>query len=203
MMEIIRSAAEAAEAVAAAGSDSESGAEGGGRLTKEQASELASLLETCRPLILTHLMPCMGLGTGFGTLDDKLHAWLFACHLECGDWDKVQTFCNSVVSLTTDWGTESGLAGVPRVDFDQHFPFWSSAPFFDEELEAAAEDAYFDEDMAVAGLNIVEGEPPGTLRKRPGQEVEQGCRNTVEYPPMGPHPGHWRERSGIISRLSG
>jgi hypothetical protein len=163
MMEIIR-AAEAAQANPPPRDlESDNDADPNpSSLTREQESVLASLLEDVQPFLTTHLMPCMGLGTGFGTLDDKLHAWLFACRLECSTWEKVESFCNSIVSLTTDWGTESGLADAPRIDYDTHFPFWSDKAFFDEEAEALDGGAYFDEDVAVAGLNVVDGQPPGS-----------------------------------------
>jgi hypothetical protein len=131
----------------------------GPSLEPGEAEELADIIEKSRTCITTHLMPCMGLGTGHSNLDNKLHAWLYACHLENEDWESVQAFCNSITSFTTDWGTESGLAGAPRIDFDECFPFWSRRPFFDE--DDLGDGGYFDEDVLAAELNVIDGQPHG------------------------------------------
>ncbi len=152
MMQIVRAATAALDS-------RDSDEEDAPPLAAAQREQLATLLEECRPIIATHLMPCMGLGTGHGNLDGKLHAWLYACHLECGNWSTVQRFCNSVISITTDWGVEAGLAGVPRIAFDEYFPYWSDAPYFNEEMQE--EGAYFDEEVLEADMNLVEGQPAG------------------------------------------
>ena len=83
-------------------------------------------------------MPCTGLGTGHTSLDHKLHAFLFSARLETGSWDEVFRLCSSIVSFTTDWGTEAGLALVPRISVDDSFPWWSAATFFDEDEGGAS-----------------------------------------------------------------
>ena len=60
----------------------------------------------------------------------KIHALLHSLHLEIGTWPLVCSFLESCRSVTTDFGTEAGLAEVEEIDLAQLFP-WGPRNLFD------------------------------------------------------------------------
>lgn len=69
---------------------------------------------------MTTLVP-VALGVGCGKLRHKLSALLHILKLEVGvNVQRLKQYCRGVVSICTDSGTESLLAGAPQIDLEDH-----------------------------------------------------------------------------------
>ena len=65
----------------------------------------------------------MAFGQGRTDLESKAAALLYAWQWECG-LDHLSEFLDSIVSITTDLGVESGLAEYETLDIEQLLPWW-------------------------------------------------------------------------------
>eukprot|EP00974_Lingulodinium_polyedra_P114699 11107434-Lingulodinium_polyedra.AAC.1 len=66
------------------------------------------------------------------SLEFKYALVFHALRVEAGSWRMVQSVARSMVSMTTDFGTESGLTAVPETRVSAMFPFWAKEPLQDE-----------------------------------------------------------------------
>eukprot|EP00974_Lingulodinium_polyedra_P026532 2559655-Lingulodinium_polyedra.AAC.1 len=64
---------------------------------------------------LNHVFPPMALGSRHAGLEDKLVACLFAVHLETNTNALAQKWADAVGCITSDFGTEVGLAQAPAI----------------------------------------------------------------------------------------
>ena len=73
----------------------------------------------------THAFPPVGLGPrkGQSDLPHKLKAMLHSMFLETGDQQCLHTLLDSIVSMTTDFGTEFLIASVPFVSVTEVIPY--------------------------------------------------------------------------------
>ena len=69
-----------------------------------------------------HLFPVAGLGRAAMSLHMKVHALLHQVKLEIETFEELLEFLSSTVSITTDQGTESGIAELPGLDLSQFRP---------------------------------------------------------------------------------
>lgn len=63
------------------------------------------------------------LGLGRAATQDKLAALVYACYMATG-WDHLSSFFDSVVSITTDMGTELGIADYQINGVTHVLPNW-------------------------------------------------------------------------------
>ncbi len=88
-----------------------------------------------------------GLGSGAQSLVHKMAALMWQLRLLVGKTTYIEEFCESVASITTDLGTESGLAEVPRLPIGEWLSWgceWQSLQLdidCPEDLGNAASDA--------------------------------------------------------------
>ena len=78
-------------------------------------------------LIWHHILVGVALGLGFQGLHQKFIALLHAFRTEADSWELVQFLARCIVSITTDFGTESGLYKVPALDVTICFTFGGRA----------------------------------------------------------------------------
>ena len=62
------------------------------------------------------------LGSKEASLVNKFKNYLHSAFLECGTWDAVRIQCDTVMSFTTDLGTEASLGSMPPVSLTELFP---------------------------------------------------------------------------------
>ena len=86
----------------------------------ERQSELSNIILSS---VDHHIGVMCALGVQASTLVHKFALLMYALYLECGTWEAVRVFTLTVFTMTTDFGTESGLLDVPQIDFDVLFPF--------------------------------------------------------------------------------
>eukprot|EP00969_Alexandrium_andersonii_P028979 1265040-Alexandrium_andersonii.AAC.1 len=61
-----------------------------------------------------------------------MHAVLHGLRLECPSWEAVAKIVNSIVSWTTDLGTEASFSSLPGANLRDLFPWIQAAvPAFD------------------------------------------------------------------------
>ena len=87
--------------------------------------------ECCRDAVDIHLAPPTALGSRRSSLPRKVHCLLHTLRLEVGTWPAVANFLASVRAVTTDFGTEAGLASLENVDLSSLFPWASDALDFE------------------------------------------------------------------------
>ena len=80
-----------------------------GEAVEEPILELMSQLHSC---VKRHIYTPVALATSCADLSKKAQAVVHAFTLESRDWQGLRATLNSVVSFTSDLGTEIGLAGV-------------------------------------------------------------------------------------------
>ncbi len=95
-----------------------------GRFTRK---DLRSRREELSEVVMTsgdhHIAPITAHGVQESSLTRKLQNVLWATFLENGDWGAVRGFCRTVISWTTDMGTERLIGEAPNVDPEIMFPF--------------------------------------------------------------------------------
>jgi hypothetical protein len=70
----------------------------------------------------THTYIPVAIGSRRSSLRHKLSAIMWALYLESAGLNELGAFLRSVVAITTDQGTEAGLADVPRIQFKDLLP---------------------------------------------------------------------------------
>ncbi len=83
--------------------------------------ELEAALTSC---VYSHVLPIGALGSGRASLAHKFGVLVQQIRLECADWSGVRHFCNAVVAVTSDFGTESLITDIPNIDVEDLFPHW-------------------------------------------------------------------------------
>ena len=108
-----------------------------------------------------HCVP-VALGMGAAKLEDKVAALLFAWSLECSDLQALQAFVSSLVSITTDYGTEAAMHKFHLRSLKSMLPsFMVSLPL---ELEQEEATATWDDDMLESTLWLQHTIPvPGAM----------------------------------------
>jgi hypothetical protein len=72
-----------------------------------------------------HHLPIVVLGSGRTTLRDKFCAIMHSFFLEAGStFDSLASFCSDIITCTTDFGVEFGLASVQPHDITAILPFY-------------------------------------------------------------------------------
>ena len=107
------------------------------RLLQHQRTAAQQELQECagpcgQPAVDVHLCPPTAQGSRRTQLIHKVHAILHTLRLEIGSWSKVAKFLRAVRAVTTDYGTESGLADVRDINISALFPWTVDSPDFDE-----------------------------------------------------------------------
>ena len=74
--------------------------------------------------IRRHVFPPALIGSRRASLVHKVHCMLHQLRLECGSWRAVNDYLQTVISFTTDHGTEAGLADFVGVEIAKMFPYW-------------------------------------------------------------------------------
>ena len=69
-----------------------------------------------------HVGVMTALGSKEASLVNKFKNYLHSAFLECGTWDAVRIQCDTVMSFTTDLGTEASLGSMPPVSLTELFP---------------------------------------------------------------------------------
>ena len=85
------------------------------------SSLLAEKSKTMCALIWHHILVPVALGFGLQGLHQQFIALLHAFRTEADLWELVQFLARCIVSITTDFGTESGLYKVPALDVNDLF----------------------------------------------------------------------------------
>ncbi len=172
-------------------------------LSSHLIEQIAKHSDALQRAAWTHCLPAMSLGMGHTTVDDKMHALLFALHHESGRWKHVRSLINSCVSITSDWGTEAHLQKVPNVDLFDVFPYWCEATFFDDDLEepvldgggpaAACPAGFFDEEEDKRDGTGVPDADVGEDDQRDGVRdifVAESVARVLMHSPLTKHVGH-------------
>jgi hypothetical protein len=87
----------------------------------EEGTRLAQKLAS---LISVHTFVPVALGLRKSSLHHKISGLLHAIFLSVGSLERIGSFLDSVVSVTTDLGTEAGLAEFHNLDFRDLLPEW-------------------------------------------------------------------------------
>ena len=95
--------------------------------------EAARLSQAMNSLVGFHLLPLQVLGQQRSLIDEYLHCLLNVVHHEVNSSSHAFDVLGQLVSITSDWGTEAGLASVPSASVVVPFPHYA-----EEELELAA-----------------------------------------------------------------
>ena len=113
------------------------------RLTQAERAGLPILEEeldvemSCATMLWSNLerrpMVPVGLGSGRASMWHELHALYHSFFLECGDPALLAELASSVISMTSDRGTEAGFAQAHPVPFNMFFPHFQQAHFVFEE----------------------------------------------------------------------
>ena len=90
----------------------------------EIVASIAERSQELQRLMWHHVLIPVALGVGFQGVHQQFVALLHALRVEADCWELVQSFCKSVVGMTTDFGVESYLQQVPRVDANELFYHW-------------------------------------------------------------------------------
>ena len=77
--------------------------------------------------ITEHVQVPVALGSGRTTLEHKVAAFLHSTGVECGSLSALEAMCSSIVSFTTDLGTETGISEFQCVDCSTLLPTWLTA----------------------------------------------------------------------------
>ena len=104
-----------------------------------ERKQLEDLLHASQPPVDVHISLPTAQGSKHAGLVHKAHALLHTLYLEVGGWPQVADFLSSVRAITTDFGTEIGLADMCNIDLTALFPWaaTAAAPDFDKPQEAA------------------------------------------------------------------
>jgi hypothetical protein len=116
-----------------------------------------------------------------------------------GSWQRIILWCASVVSFTTDMGTEGGFASIPKVKVTKLCPFFQDAP----EVQAEVNDGgRADSDL----LDVVDDEsenaaagaacPPAAGAGRAAAPHAPGA-HPAACPHDGPPPGNGRQGPAV------
>ena len=79
-----------------------------------------------------HVLVPLALGLGATSLHQKIVLILHGLRLEATSWSMVRRLLARMVSITTDFGVESGLQQAPPLDPNDLLPHWSEATQTDE-----------------------------------------------------------------------
>jgi len=91
--------------------------------TQSAASKRSSLSDVIIRTCDHHIGPLTAHGCREAKLVQKIHNVLYATYLETGSWPGVLAHARSVISWTSDLGTESGIGKAPAVDLQSMFPY--------------------------------------------------------------------------------
>lgn len=92
------------------------------------SQRLAKCVQRLNDMLEFHMMPTQGLGQQRAGLVAKCESLLNTFHHEFGSWTRVRNALACVISFTSDWGTESGLADMPNINMDDIFPHYIEVP---------------------------------------------------------------------------
>ena len=101
--------------------------EAGVPLLQEELDAERSAAEAIFGMLQRHPMVPVGLGSGRSSMWHELHALYHSFFLECGDPALLSELAASIISLTSDRGTEAGFAGAHPVPFNMFFPHYDQA----------------------------------------------------------------------------
>ena len=85
-------------------------------------------MDRLRGMLVMHRLPPMTLGSGRTSLADKFAATMQSFWLESGTAESLSDYCASLVSTTTDLGTEFGLSDLQPIPVTSALPFVSGQP---------------------------------------------------------------------------
>ena len=121
---------------------------------EEAKDELRRLSSEMHGLVWHHLLVPVALGLGETGLHQKFTALLHALRLEASSWRHVNRVSVRVVSWTTDYGTECGIAEAPRVDAGALLPHWREYEEPEPDPEPVADDADFAVDLVDDAVDV-------------------------------------------------
>ena len=101
--------------------------EAGVPLLQEELDAERSAAEAIFGMLQRHPMVPEGLGSGRSLMWHELHALYHSFFLECGDPALLSELAASIISLTSDRGTEAGFAGAHPAPFNMFFPHFDQA----------------------------------------------------------------------------
>ena len=114
-----------------------------------------------QPGVDVHIAPPTAQGSRRAQLVHKVHGFLHTLRLEVGSWPAVANFLATVRAVTTDFGTEAGLAEVQDIDISALFPWTGDALDFDvvqaHEAHVAQASADAGDPTANPYLQVVDG----------------------------------------------
>lgn len=96
---------------------------------KWKIPDLSHRMQGC---LWEHVMVPLALGKGRLALEYKFTLVFHAFRVEATNWHMVEMLSNKIVSMTTDYGTEAGLATVPATNVDSLLAFWNKQSPRDE-----------------------------------------------------------------------
>ena len=126
----------------------------------ERMTAFQALTDRLQSPFDTHFLPPAALGSGAEDLSQKMHALIWSCALECDSPQALREFLSAIISVTSDFGTEIGIADFANVDLEK----WLNDsgmkwPTIDEdelqplrESDGESRDYLFDEAISIPGL---------------------------------------------------
>jgi hypothetical protein len=124
------------EATEAAEADDAERAERGGA---DLDARISRLSKEMHGKVWHHIHVPLAMGKGATQLHQKFALLLHGFRLEANSWTDVRRIAKRVVTLTTDYGTESGIQQVPPLDGSALHPHWQEGPqLIDDSPEVGA-----------------------------------------------------------------
>ena len=117
-----------------------------------QVSTHTKEMQNC---VWEHVLVPLALGKGRMALEFKLPLLYHALRIEADSWSMVKALIGRMVSMTTDFGTESGYTRAAEANMDDLFPFWSEASIQDD----GGDDVASGQDAPLISLQHVLGVP--------------------------------------------
>ena len=155
----------------------------------ELLTQLPPLEEQLSSILRHHILIPVGMGVGNTSLGVKLCSLFFAMRQSlCYDNWCLADFLSHVLAITTDFGTEAGLARCPAISSDDVFPHWRQ--------EISTDNATIDTALPRPAPML------GFTESMPVPGVEHICHNVVKrLTEVLRHFSEWRKLTKNVARL--
>ncbi len=97
--------------------------DGQGEHLHANLEEISDLTKAVKSAIHKHTGVPTAHGAGEASLINLFHCDIHSLFCDTGSWRLLHAYARTVFSLTTDMGTESGLAILPKLDVQELFPY--------------------------------------------------------------------------------